>query len=491
MKGEKMKKVILFLLTAALLLSASCGEASVDGKTTTPDSSGDDIKESDSAATETELSDDLGKYDFGGRSFSIYTRTTPLFYPYLDRQEATGDTIDDAVYNRNRKLEERFNFIFDEQYYDYTVEGNDAPRKLLLAGDDTYQLYVGRCVHMFNYASEGYFYKIDDLTAINTEKPYWNSQLYDNLSIGNAHYFAVGDFNISAFDFTHVLLFNKKMIDDLNLGDIYSTVLDGKWTFDRFGEMSRAAVSDVNGDSVMDENDQYGYTSLGKQVLPGFWIAGGALSMKKNDGQLVYTAPTDQKFIDVCQKVFEITWNDNIWHRVPITVDREEEMQMFCDGKALFTDSSCFQISLTRDAATDFGIIPYPKYDETQDKYYSRIEGCELFGVSLTNTDPEMTSVILEAMACESRKIVIPAYYEVALKIKFTRDEESSKMLDIAFENRVFDYGDTILCEEFRDGVMRQAFAKDNRDIVSTLTKVQNKVEKKLGTLNDAFGTLE
>ena len=486
-----MKKVILFLLTAALLLAASCGEASVDGKTTTPDSSGDDIKESDSAATETELSDDLGKYDFGGRSFSIYTRTTPLFYPYLDRQEATGDTIDDAVYNRNRKLEERFNFSFDEHYYDYTVEGNDAPRKLLLAGDDTYQLYVGRCVHMFNYASEGYFYKIDDLTAINTEKPYWNSQLYDNLSIGNAHYFAVGDFNISAFDFTHVLLFNKKMIDDLNLGDIYSTVLDGKWTFDRFGEMSRAAVSDVNGDSVMNENDQYGYTSLGKQVLPGFWIAGGALSMKKDDGQLVYTAPTDQKFIDVCQKVFEITWNDNIWHRVPITVDREEEMQMFCDGKALFTDSSCFQISLTRDAATDFGIIPYPKYDETQDKYYSRIEGCELFGVPLTNTDPEMTSVILEAMACESRKIVIPAYYEVALKVKFTRDEESSKMLDIAFENRVFDYGDTILCEEFRDGVMRQAFAKDNRDIVSTLTKVQNKVEKKLGTLNDAFGTLE
>ena len=70
-----MKKVILFLLTAALLLSASCGDASVDGKTTTPDSSGDDIKESDSAATETELSDDLGKYDFGGRSFSIYILT--------------------------------------------------------------------------------------------------------------------------------------------------------------------------------------------------------------------------------------------------------------------------------------------------------------------------------------------------------------------------------------------------------------------------------
>ena len=69
-----MKKVILFLLTAALLLAASCGEASVDGKTTTPDSSGDDIKESDSAATETELSDDRGKDDFSGRTFSIRRR---------------------------------------------------------------------------------------------------------------------------------------------------------------------------------------------------------------------------------------------------------------------------------------------------------------------------------------------------------------------------------------------------------------------------------
>lgn len=486
-----MKKVTLILLTAALLLSASCGEASMDNETTASDSSGDAAEESETSSEGTEIGDDLGDYDFGGRTFSIYTRTTPLFYPYLDRQEATGDTIDDAVYNRNRKIEERFDFVFDEQYYDYTVEGNDAPRKFLLAGDDTYQLYVGRCVHMFNYASEGFFYKIDDLTAIDTEKPYWNSQLYDDLSIGNAHYFAVGDFNISAFDLTHVLLFNRKMVDDLNLGDIYSTVLDGKWTFDRFGEMARTAVSDVNGDLIMDENDQYGYTSLGKQVLPGFWIAGGAVSMKKDDGKLVYTAPADQKFVDVCQKVFEITWNDNIWHRIPIEVDREEEMQMFCDGKALFTDSSCFQISLTRDAATDFGIIPYPKYDETQDKYYSRIEGCELFGVPLTNADPEMTAVILEAMACESKKSVIPAYYEVALKVKFTRDEESSKMLDIAFENRVFDYGDTILCEEFRDGVMRQAFAKDNRDIVSTLTKVQNRVEKKLGKLNDAFGALE
>ena len=482
-----MKKTMLCLLLAALLVCSACGDTLTPGKDTSEASE----NQSSASPESTGYTDDLGDYDFKGETFSIYTRTTPLFYPYLDRTEETGDLIDDAVYNRNRKLEERFNFVFDEQYYDYMVEGSDAPRKLLLAGDDTYDLHEGRCIILFNYASEGFMYTLDELAQIDPSKPYWNDQLYNDLSVCGEHYFVVGAFNISAYDFTHVMLFNKGLVDDLKLEDPYSLVRSGKWTFDRFNEMARAAVSDLDGNSVMDDKDQYGYLSLAKQVMPGFWIAGGTVSVKKNseDG-LEYTAPTDSKFVDVCQKIFDITWSDNIWHRVPISVDREEEMQLFCDGHSLFANSSCFQISSIRDAATDFGILPYPKYDESQDKYYSRIEGCELFGVPKSNQNPEMAAVILEAMACESMNSVLPAYYDVALKVKFTRDDESAEMLDIAFENCVFDYGDTLLCTEFRDGVMRQAFADNNTNIVSTLESVKNKCEAKLDDYNKAFAEL-
>lgn len=483
-----MKKQLFCLILAALLALPACGDQKKPSvETTAPTES-----QSSSADATTEISDDLGDYNFGGETFSIYTRTTPLFYPYLDRQEETGDLIDDAVYSRNRKLEERFNFTFDEQYYDYLVEGSDAPRRLLLAGDDTFDLHEGRCVHMFNYASEGFMYKLDELTMITPEKPYWNSQLYDDLSVGGEHYFAVGAFNITGYDLTHVMLFNKKLIDDLNLENPYDLVRSGKWTYDKFAEMGRAAVMDLDGNSTMDNQDQYGYISLAKQVMPGFWIAAGATSIKKdNDGLLTYTAPTDQKFVEVCQKIFNITWSDNIWHRVPVTVDDESEIRLFCDGHSLFANSSCFQISSIRDAATDFGILPYPKWDEDQDKYYSRIEGCELFAVPKSNTNPEMASVILEAMACESMKSVIPAYYDVALKVKFTRDDDSAEMLDLVFENRVFDFGDTILASEFRDGVMRPAFADNNENIVSTLEGVRNTIENKLTEYNDAFQALK
>ena len=483
-----MKKQLFCLILAALLALPACGDQKKPSVVTTAPTE----SQSSSADAVTELSDDLGDYNFGGETFSIYTRTTPLFYPYLDRQEETGDLIDDAVYSRNRKLEERFNFTFDEQYYDYLVEGSDAPRRLLLAGDDTFDLHEGRCVHMFNYASEGFMYTLDELTMINPEKPYWNSQLYNDLSVGGEHYFAVGAFNITGYDLTHVMLFNKKLIDDLNLENPYDLVRSGKWTYDKFAEMGRAAVMDLDGNSVMDNQDQYGYISLAKQVMPGFWIAAGATSIKKDtDGLLTYTAPTDQKFVEVCQKIFNITWSDNIWHRVPVTVDDESEIRLFCDGHSLFANSSCFQISSIRDAATDFGILPYPKWDEDQDKYYSRIEGCELFAVPKSNTNPEMASVILEAMACESMKSVIPAYYDVALKVKFTRDDDSAEMLDLVFENRVFDFGDTILASEFRDGVMRPAFADNNENIVSTLEGVRNTIENKLTEYNDAFQALK
>lgn len=137
-------------------------------------------------------------------------------------------------------------------------------------------------------------------------------------------------------------------------------------------------TGDIFSDSVMDENDQYGYTSLGKQVLPTFWIGANTLSITKNkDGELVYSSPSDAKFIDVYQKIFQLTWDDNIWHRIPTSVNREEEIELFREGKALFTDASCFQIANSRDSETDFGIVPYPKWDESQDNYYSRIEGCD------------------------------------------------------------------------------------------------------------------
>ena len=114
----------------------------------------------------------------------------------------------------------------------------------------------------------------------------------------------------------------------------------------------------------------------------------------------------------------------------------------FTDGRAMFIDMNIGDTMNLRDMKDDFGIIPWPKFDETVDKYYTNVDaGCNLVVVPVTVKNPECVSVVLEALAYHSYKTVLPTYYEVVLQTKYTRDEESSAMLDLIREGRVYDIG--------------------------------------------------
>jgi len=64
-----------------------------------------------------------------------------------------------------------------------------------------------------------------------------------------------------------------------------------------------------------------------------------------------------------------------------------------------------------------------------------------MLGVPKSVSDPERASVIMEALAAESRYTLFPAYYDITLQRKFTRDDESAAMLDIIFGTTVYDTG--------------------------------------------------
>ena len=102
-----------------------------------------------------------------------------------------------------------------------------------------------------------------------------------------------------------------------------------------------------------------------------------------------------------------------------------------------------------------------------------------------------MAGVILEAMAYESEQTVLPAYYEVMLKTKVSRDEQSSAMLDLILDHLVFDLGDTLLGTEFRDGTMNECFYENRQELVSILTEMAGVYQNALDTFNEAFKELE
>jgi hypothetical protein len=90
----------------------------------------------------------------------------------------------------------------------------------------------------------------------------------------------------------------------------------------------------------------------------------------------------------------------------------------------------------------DFGIVPYPKFDEAQQTYYTMTDGASaMMAIPTTIKNPERAGKITAALNAESWKRVIPQYYDVALKVKFTRDDESAQVLDMIMDGRTFDFG--------------------------------------------------
>lgn len=116
----------------------------------------------------------------------------------------------------------------------------------------------------------------------------------------------------------------------------------------------------------------------------------------------------------------------------------------FKGDRSLFFMGHIGNVRLIRDMETDFGIIPIPKLDESQDIYYSMMQSENATAYSIPVTaNAERSGLILEALAEGSTDTLLPAYYETTLKRKASRDSESSDILDLIFGNRVVDYCNT------------------------------------------------
>ena len=504
-----MKKHIFTLLLAFLLLTPTMISCSSGGKETEANQTAADTTET-TAETETETERPyavLPDKDYGGED-------TPLFVAYnienantvsgtskneFGAAELTGEAVNDARFERNSTIEDRFNVKIVS--YDYNVETQSfcvhdpvvkAIDNLIMAGDNQYAFMLLPGYSTCKMAINGTLMDLKTIPEIDFTAPWWDQKANADLTVMNRLYYTTGDISTADNDATCTILFNKVLADNYAIESPYELVKSGKWTLDTFLSLCETAASDLNGDGEWTRDDQYGALIWDDSCMAVVNASGEKCAQVDESGKIVLSLNTE-KVVNTLDKFVPFGRNKQVAFQYQRAVYASDlvAVEMFSNNQALFFMQLMQIVPKLRDMEADFGIVPYPKYDEAQDKYYSRIEGCELFGVPKTNTNPEMAAVILEAMACESMNNVIPAYYDVALKVKFTRDNDSAEMLDLAFENRVFDYGDTLLCTEFRDGVMRQAFADNIENIVSTLESVKNKCEAKLDEYNKAFQALK
>ncbi len=476
---KKGKRFWVFLLCAMML--TGCGGENTD--TTAVDTTPLETE------TETETVDmryvpDLEAKTFGGAEFCTATFECPNFNWQVTVEEETGEALNDAMYRRNLTVEETYDVTLTQFIY---KDGENIVQNTVTAGDDAYELVITRCPNALTYWKEGLLLAIDQLPNVNLEKKYWDKSINDSLSIGGNQYIAEGAFNLDSYDLTFCLVFNKALAEEHGINDIYQTVSNGKWTMDRMEADMITVTTDWNGDSVMDENDIWGYTAHPKMISPGFWIGAGVTSIAKDENDLPYISMTEPGFMDVFDRTFRLIWDSDAAY--PMAGDGldipTECRNLFAENRCLYMDMSFFFIPSLRDMDTDFGVIPYPKYTETQDSYHARVCYYMPTVVPVTASDQDFTGYMLEVLNCESYKTVIPAYYEISLKSKASRDEESAQMLDLIFAARVIDIGDSTLCGDIRDNFIYQMMKNDKRDLASQVASKEKAIVAKLDVMSE------
>ena len=479
-----MKKKISLLLVFTFLftaLFAACAEPQ-----------GGNVNEEN--GDRSDIYDGMPDYDFEGASVdflaneSLYSNARNWF----DVDEVENGTIDQAIFERNARVGDVFNVKFTESYEKDVTSATNLVDQLVAAGDDSYDIICIPARFMLDLAAKNYLLSYNsELYNIDVHGESWLQWVNDIIKINGEMFFAFSDAMLSLYDFTHMLLFNTKVLERYQLTSPYEYVENGNWTFDNMHYMVRQVSDDLNGDGNYGEDDMYGYVCPAYSVLPNYWISAGATSVKKIPGQgyFIFDLDGDVHFDTVYRRIFELfKKTDYTWRETSSNANRYYDTDLtFQTNHALFADHTFYSISQLRDMESDFGIVPYPKWDESQAQYYSRVEaGTKTWGV-LYIQDPELTGTVIEALSRDSHEYLIHTYYDVTLQLKLTRDDKSIEMLDLIRSTMTYDPGDTLFCDEVRNGIFKDKFKNGDSNLASLLASQSGSVQSQISEKNNYF----
>lgn len=387
--------------------------------------------------------DDLpDNLNFNESEISILSKdvSNVLFaFSEISVEELTSDVVNDSIYNRERFVEDRLNIrISNEQVKDIRAELD----KQINSGDDTHQIHAVDGISLARVAMYDYYVDLYPLEYIDFDKPWWSQNFNEEAEVFDKLYLTTGALSLSLFRDLYVVYYNKDLADSFagsnpELSSIYSIVDDGKWTIDKLAELSSNIYNDLNGNSIRDGEDLYGlgYTKSSSDAIWGSFDID--VFSRTSDGWYELNVNTD-KMYSALEKMHNLFYNtpgclagssgDALY---PYDVDAM--YTFFANGTLLFVVNymSTAETATLRNMQDEYGILPFPKYDENQKDYYSctsDIPTC--FSIPTTNPNPDTAAAVLEALASYSYRETKPAYLDSALKGKYMNDPDSRRMVD-------------------------------------------------------------
>ncbi len=474
----KTKALLAALLVAAvpmMTLFASCNKESKDEKGGSTDNSGEPFSNPGdplSGAHSPNVPEDVR---FDGETFNLLIGATGHV---MYAEEETSDLVNDAVYNNTLAVAERFGVEMNIVNGGYNAsEGQSQAtaqfRSLIEANDQTHHAFVHvQHTGMPQMILERYFVDWNTIPYVNLDEEWWYQNIKNDLCFGDKIYVMTGDYS-RYIDRIDCLVFNKDIFDELGLEYPYQAVKDGTWTWDMFADLVKQGAKDLNGDGQMTvDDDRWGLSGWLWELAPALLVSSGYSPLSRDaDNMSVLNQNVDEAH-EIYDKIVDLFADGK--KAVAVDSDYALSNSIFAEGRSMFKDTFLEGIPGLTDLEFDFGILPYPKWSD-ESGYLNRSSNMSpLTYIPVTNPNVEMTGAVLEELAFLGAKNLTPAYFDIVLTVKNTRDTESEEMLPIIKNNARFLY------EGYAPSIINMVQGKSNNyasTYASALTTYQSDLE--------------
>ena len=474
---NQFKRALAILLASLMLLPAlaACGETTDPDDTTAP-SQTTSAEEGEDTIPADELPDDL---KYGGEKITFISVNA------MDYDELTGDAVEDAIYERNKAVEERLDVEIEVIHEETPI---DKVITAVSSGNTDYDVMVELCWRAAPKFTGNYFYNLRNTEYLDFEKPWWNQSFTDVVTYNDITFGVTGAMVLSLYRRTYVTVFNKDLFKNANQTYLYEYVENGSWTLDKQASLVPLFHQD-NGNAQQDmAGDTYGFVSNDFIFVDPYWASCEVEIIRKDSsGEYEWVFQT-AKLHDMAEKVLALYYGtgdaayiENDDYQAEQTV-----MTVFSGGYAAMGTMVVQQLedATMRNMEQEYGVVPIPKYSEDQKTYYSQMH--DGFTIAcLPNTvksdRADMLSAVLEAMSSVSYRIVRPVYYETTLRTKLAQDPQSAAMMDLIMDNIRIDAGFVYSHSmgSFHQG-FQQLVDKGENDAVSRYKRMTTSAQRQL-----------
>lgn len=449
-QGEmSMKKHICILLMMALLCAnfASCSTTEEKETENAPQESSQVETETTEENVYAALLAEVPTADYNGYTFQMLNNESNFAYTLMTAEEITGESINDAVYNRNVAVADKLNISIEENmvgFWEVTADMQTA----ITAGDDTYDCFWNESHFVAPFAVRGELLDVNDISSIDLTKPWWNGDALAEISFGDTQYFLVGDLHLMFKESYWMCSYNKDILNENALEDPYVVARNGEWTMDTMQKYMQTAAQDLDGNGTIELGDRFGVT-CNSGCTSAFMIAADEVYIERDASGVPQIKIPDDRFYSVYEKIVSILYAPEIDYVClqgqTEGLTGEDWHDVFISGHSLFFLEPIGSLKKLRDMDAEFGIVPFPKFNTEQQDYITYIAGYAAFcGIPITASDAERTGVILENLCAQSYGELRNAYVETTLNFKYIRDEESVEMLNLILDSGRFSLTDTL-----------------------------------------------